>query len=71
MTLAELAEKVGYKSTNAVWRVENGHVDLPVSKLEKFAKILGVSVEELLLCEALDAESKRSEARRNEQKQGN
>ena len=56
LTMEELAKKVGYSSTNAIWKVEHGEVDLPLSKAEKIARTFGVSVDELLLVEALDEE---------------
>lgn len=39
----ELAEKMGYKNHSVVARVEAGKVDLPQSRLDQFAKILGLS----------------------------
>lgn len=39
----ELAEKMGYKNHSVVARVESGKVDLPQSRLDQFAKVLGVS----------------------------
>lgn len=38
----DLAEKMGYKNHSAVARAEAGKVDLPQSKVEQFAKVLGV-----------------------------
>lgn len=40
MTQSELAEKTGYKDKGMVSRIERGLVDLPVSKIELFAKAL-------------------------------
>ena len=39
----ELAEKMGYKNHSVVARVEAGKIDLPQSRLDKFAKVLGLS----------------------------
>lgn len=42
-TQRELAEKMGYKNHSVVARVESGKVDLPQSRLDQFAKVLGLS----------------------------
>ncbi len=39
----ELAEKMGYKNHSVVARVEAGKVDLPQSRLDQFAKVLGLT----------------------------
>ena len=39
----ELAEKMGYKNHSVVARVEAGKVDLPQSRVDQFAKVLGLS----------------------------
>ena len=39
----ELAAKMGYKNHSVIARVESGVVDLPQSRLDQFAKVLGVS----------------------------
>ena len=39
----ELAEKMGYKNHSVVARVEAGKVDLPQSRLDQFATVLGLS----------------------------
>jgi transcriptional regulator with XRE-family HTH domain len=39
----ELAAKMGYKNHSVVARVESGSVDLPQSRIETFAKVLGVT----------------------------
>jgi transcriptional regulator with XRE-family HTH domain len=39
----ELAEKMGYKNHSVVARVEAGSVDLPQSKVVKFAEVLGTT----------------------------
>lgn len=37
----ELSDKMGYSNHSTITRVENGQVDLPQSKLVKFADVLG------------------------------
>ena len=44
----ELAQMVGYKTAYTISRIENDLCDIPEDKLEVFAKILGVSVWDLL-----------------------
>ena len=44
----DLAEKVGYKNHSVVARIEAGKVDLPQSRVDQFAKVLGVSHSYLL-----------------------
>ena len=39
----DLAEKMGYKNHSAIARTEAGQVDLPQSKVEQFAEVLGVT----------------------------
>lgn len=39
----DLAEKMGYKNHSVVARVESGKVDLPQSRVDQFAKVLGIS----------------------------
>lgn len=39
----DLAERMGYKNHSVIARVEAGKVDLPQSRLDQFAKVLGVS----------------------------
>lgn len=38
----ELALKVGYKDKTMISRIESGKIDLPLSKVEKFAEIFRV-----------------------------
>ena len=44
----ELAELVGYTANPMIAKVEKGEIDLPLSKIKKFAEVLGVSVSELM-----------------------
>ena len=39
----DLAEKMGYQSHAVIARTEAGKVDLPQSRVDQFAKVLGVS----------------------------
>lgn len=43
----ELAERVGYSDKSMISQIENGKVNLPASKIEKFAEVFGVSTSEL------------------------
>jgi len=38
----QLAERLGYKSTSAIARIENGDNNFPMSKVDAFADALGV-----------------------------
>ena len=42
-TQRDLAEKMGYKNHSVIARTEAGTVDIPQSKLNKFAEVLNVS----------------------------
>ena len=48
MTQAELAKRAGYSSHSAIAKIEKGELELPASKIEKFAEIFGVSPSDLL-----------------------
>ncbi len=48
MTLDALANKLGYKSRSAVYKIENNDVKISVDKLEKIATALDVSADEIL-----------------------
>lgn len=39
----DLAERMGYKNHSVVARIEAGKVDLPQSRVDQFAKVLGLS----------------------------
>lgn len=43
LTQTELAEKVGYSDKSMIAKIEKGQIDLPQSKIEQFAKVLGVT----------------------------
>lgn len=47
MTQTELAERVGYNAKISVSKVEHGRINLQISKVEMFAKALGVPPEVL------------------------
>ena len=42
-TMRELAAKMGYTNHSSIARIESGQADLPQSRLDQFAKVLGVS----------------------------
>ena len=48
LSLRELSERVGYGNHSTVQRIEHDKVDLPQSKVVKFAEVLGVSVSYLM-----------------------
>lgn len=48
MSLRELAERMGYNNHSTIARIENGDINLPISRVAQFAKILGLSVEYLI-----------------------
>ncbi len=48
MSQQTLAELTGYADKSMIAKIEKGQVDLPQSKLEVFAKVLGVKPGELL-----------------------
>ena len=55
----ELAEQLGYDSRSMISLIENGKVDLPVSKIHAFADALGVTPAQLMgLEDRQDAEAK-------------
>lgn len=43
LTQTDLALKMGYTDKSMISQIERGKVDLPLSKVEEFAKIFGVS----------------------------
>ena len=42
-SMRELAERMGYTNHSSIARIESGQADLPQSRLDQFAKVLGVS----------------------------
>lgn len=38
-----VAERTGYGHRSSIGKIESGQVDIPLSKVEEFAKVLGVS----------------------------
>lgn len=42
LTQLQLAKKMGYSDKTMISKIENGLVDLSISKVEEFAEILGV-----------------------------
>ena len=57
ITQEELSEKLGYSSRSSINKIESGDRDMPRSKIEQAAKILGVSPLELFKNEPLEADS--------------
>lgn len=57
ITQEELSEKLGYSSRSSINKIEAGDRDMPRSKIEQAAKILGVSPLELFKNEPLEADS--------------
>lgn len=48
MTQQELAQKLGYKSTSTIARIESGENDIPQAKLAAFAEALNTTTAELM-----------------------
>ena len=44
----ELSDKMGYSNHSTIARIESGTVDIPQSKIMKFAEVLGTSVAYLM-----------------------
>lgn len=47
-TQEELAQKVGYTDRSAIAKIEDGRIDIPQSKIIKFAEVFGVNAGDLL-----------------------
>ena len=43
-SLRELAKRMGYANQSTVSRIEKGEIDIPQSKVVKFAEVMGTSV---------------------------
>ena len=56
----DLAEKMGYKNHSVIARIEAGSVDLPQSRIDQFAQVLGVSHAYLLGLVSEEASTKNS-----------
>lgn len=65
LTMAELAEKIGYSSANSIWKLENAEIDVPLSKVERIAAIFEVEVQELLVDETKLAPANNQENTKN------
>ena len=59
LSQTELAKKIGYKDKTMISHIENGHVDLPHSKILAFAKALDISPSELFGDDGLVEEGER------------
>jgi transcriptional regulator with XRE-family HTH domain len=47
-SLRELAKRMGYANQSTVARIETGKIDIPQSKVVKFAEVMGTSVAYLM-----------------------
>ena len=47
-SLQELADRMGYANKSTVARIESGKIDLPQSKVVKFAEVLNTTVADLM-----------------------
>lgn len=52
----ELSNRMGYSNHSTITKIEAGSVDIPQSKIIKFAEVLGVSVIDLMGREELEKE---------------
>ena len=43
-SLQDLADRMGYKNKSTIARIESGVIDLPQSKVVKFAEVMGTTV---------------------------
>lgn len=43
-SLRELAKRMGYANQSTISRIEKGEIDIPQSKVVKFAEVMGTSV---------------------------
>lgn len=48
MTQDELAKRMGYTDRSSIAKIENGSVDLPISKIVQFAEVFDVDPGELM-----------------------
>lgn len=48
MTQDELAKRTGYTDRSSIAKIENGFVDLPISKIVQFAEVFDVDPGELM-----------------------
>lgn len=48
MTQSELADRCGYKDHTTINAIEHGKIDISLARLKQIAKVLDVSVVELL-----------------------
>ena len=47
-SLRELATRTGYANQSTITRIESGKIDLPQSKIELFARVMGTTVAYLM-----------------------
>ena len=48
LTHDDLAEMMGYKARQSIIKIENGQADLPLSKIQEFARVLNTTVSALV-----------------------
>ena len=60
MSQEELARRTGYTSRSSIAKIEKGEVDLSLSKIVLFAKVLGMEVYDLINPEKEDYEEENS-----------
>lgn len=56
-SLRELSDRMGYANHSTIARIESGAVDLPQSKIAKFAEVLGTTVPALMDWEEVKKEN--------------
>lgn len=59
MSQEELARRTGYTSRSSIAKIEKGEVDLSLSKIVLFAKVLGMEVYDLINPEKEDYEEEK------------
>lgn len=48
LSLRDLSNRMGYANQSTIARIEEGSIDIPYSRIDQFASVLGVSVEYLM-----------------------
>ncbi len=47
-SMREMAKRLGYANSSSIARIESGQIDIPQSKIAKFAKVFGCSAADLM-----------------------